>query len=207
VTAVVLLVFVAQLLVNAIHEFYEFGVFPTNPEMMGLVGPIVRHNLLFILAILSIPALMLIIPGRQKAAFVQNTRQRRLQLSAGLVTLSIVFFLGFDDVFSTRTTPNITDVEAVTIQDGIIRIPIEREFRMVRFTVMYGPMGPDSRSGFSCSALDSGRMRLRLTPAEHVTIMAGTIYSRETWFALNAMRRIRSLSCGLRSSEILLTKI
>ncbi len=126
VTAVVLLVFVAQLLVNAIHEFYEFGVFPTNPEMMGLVGPIVRHNLLFILAILSIPALMLIIPGRQKAAFVQNTRQRRLQLSAGLVTLSIVFFLGFDDVFSTRTTPNITDVEAVTIQDGIIRIPIER---------------------------------------------------------------------------------
>lgn len=126
VTAVVLLVFVAQLLVNAIHEFYEFGVFPTNPEMMGLVGPIVRHNLLFILAILSIPALMLIIPGRQKAAFVQNTRQRRLQLSAGLVTLSIVFFLGFDDVFSTRTTPNINDVEAVTIQDGIIRIPIER---------------------------------------------------------------------------------
>ncbi|MFQ5798452.1 MAG: Fe-S-containing protein [Bacteroidota bacterium] len=126
VTAVVLLVFVAQLLVNAIHEFYEFGVLPTNPEMMGLVGPIVRHNLLFILAILSVPALMLIIPGRQKAAFVQNTRQRRLQLSAGLVTLSIVFFLGFDDVFSTRTTPNIDDVEAVTMQDGVVRIPIER---------------------------------------------------------------------------------
>ncbi|MEE9288145.1 MAG: Fe-S-containing protein [Bacteroidota bacterium] len=126
VTGVVLLVFVAQLIVNAAHEFYEFGIFPPNPEMMGLIGPIVRHNLLFILAILSIPALMLIIPGRQKTTAAQNTRQRHLQLSAGLAALSIVFFLGFDDVFSTRAAPDIDDVETLLMVDGVISIPIDR---------------------------------------------------------------------------------
>ncbi len=126
VTGVVLLVFVAQLIVNAAHEFYEFGIFPPNPEMMGLIGPIVRHNLLFVLAILSIPALMLIIPGRKKATAARNTRQRHLQLSAGLAALSIVFFLGFDDVFSTRAAPDIDDVEPLLMVDGVISIPIDR---------------------------------------------------------------------------------
>ncbi|MEK6565889.1 MAG: FTR1 family protein, partial [Bacteroidota bacterium] len=64
VTAIVLLIFIAQLIVNGVHEFYELGVFPASPKMMGVVGPIVRNNLLFILAIVSIPAIMFIIPGK-----------------------------------------------------------------------------------------------------------------------------------------------
>lgn len=126
VTAVVLMLFVAQLVLNAVHEFYEFGVLPPNPEMMGIVGPIVRQNLLFILAILSIPALMLIIPRRKKAAQLENTRQRRLQLAAGVATLSIVFFLGFDDVFSTRATPDLKNLDMVTMENRVVRIPLDR---------------------------------------------------------------------------------
>ncbi|HEY4643276.1 MAG TPA: Fe-S-containing protein, partial [Bacteroidota bacterium] len=126
VTAVVLMIFVAQLLVNGVHEFFEFGVLPPSPTMMGLVGPIVRHDLLFILAILSIPALMLIIPSKTRETATLHTRNRKLQLSAGVVSLSIVFFLGFDDVFSTRTTPDVKPPETVTMVESFVHIPIDR---------------------------------------------------------------------------------
>lgn len=126
VTAVVLMIFVAQLLVNGVHEFFEFGVLPPSPTMMGLVGPIVRHDLLFILAILSIPALMLIIPSKRRETATLHPRNRKLQLAAGVVSLSIVFFLGFDDVFSTRTTPDIKPPETVTTVESFVYIPIDR---------------------------------------------------------------------------------
>ena len=74
VTAMTLLIFTLQLIVNAAHEFYEYGVFAANPKMMGILGPIVQNNLLFIIAILSIPALMLVIPGRMSKPDRKSTR-------------------------------------------------------------------------------------------------------------------------------------
>ncbi|MGB2867763.1 MAG: Fe-S-containing protein [Bacteroidota bacterium] len=123
VTAIVLLIFVAQLVINGVHEFYELGVFPANPRMMGIVGPIVRNNLLFILAILSIPAIMFIIPGTRKSA-PPSRASRSWQLAAGLVSLSVIFFLGFDDVFTTRSSAEISPAEQITAEAGEIRLSV-----------------------------------------------------------------------------------
>jgi high-affinity Fe2+/Pb2+ permease len=68
VTAVVLLIFVAQLLVNGVHEFFELGVFSSSPGTMRILGPIVRYNLLFILALVSIPTILFVISGRKQPA-------------------------------------------------------------------------------------------------------------------------------------------
>jgi high-affinity iron transporter len=126
VTAVVLLVFVAQLLVNAVHEFFEMGILPPRPAVMGILGPIVRNNLLFILAILSIPAFMFMIPNKRRQATNAEKKRisRRLQFATGLVTLSIVFFLGFDDVFSTKSGVNIKPGQPVSLEAGMVRIPL-----------------------------------------------------------------------------------
>lgn len=122
VTAVVLLIFVAQLLINGVHEFYELGIFPASPRMMGIVGPIVRNNLLFILAILSIPAIMFIIPGTRKST--HHSASRSWQLAAGLVSLSVIFFLGFDDVFTTRSSAEISPAVQMTAEEGQIQLSV-----------------------------------------------------------------------------------
>jgi high-affinity iron transporter len=126
VTAVVLLIFVAQLLLNAIHEFFEMGVLPPRPAVMGIIGPVVRNNLLFILAILSIPAFMFMIPNarRQTDRAERTHSPKRWQFAAGLLTLSIVFFLGFDDVFSSRSVTAIEAAHPVNVNSGFVRIPL-----------------------------------------------------------------------------------
>ena len=126
VTAVVLLIFVTQLLVNATHEFYEMGILPPQPAIMGIIGPIVRNNLLFILAILSIPAFMFMIPSanRHKLSVDRKPAHKRWQLAAGLITLSIVFFLGFGDVFSTRSENGIEPAKQTHLDEGFVHIPL-----------------------------------------------------------------------------------
>jgi len=125
VTAIVLLIFVAQLLVNAVHEFIEFGVLPSSPALMGLIGPIVRYNLLFLLAILSIPALMLIVPNRRAKTMPPSLRYRRFQITTGLAVISVVFFLGFNMVFTQRNEKDLTTVTYVEVNDSFVHIPVD----------------------------------------------------------------------------------
>lgn len=121
VTAITLIIFTLQLLVNAFHEFYEFGVFPANPKAMQILGPIVQHDILFILAIISIPALMLIIPSWKQTSGVGN---RRWQLSAGIAALCLVFFLGMGEVYSSDTEMDLSSEWLETPPDNVFRIPI-----------------------------------------------------------------------------------
>lgn len=125
VTAVALFIFVIQLIVNAFHEFYEYGVLPPSPQMMGILGPIVRNNTLFVLAIISIPAFMLIIPSSRSNDEAVPVRQRGLQFSAGIVALSIAFFLGVGNVFSSSHAMNLSAILISIPEDGVIRIPVE----------------------------------------------------------------------------------
>ncbi len=124
VTAIVLLIFVAQLLINGIHEFFELGIFPANPQAMAIVGPIVRNNLLFVLAIFSIPAIMFIIPPSKKNQAAVTVPQRRWQLATGIATLLVVFFFGFEYVFANRSSVKISMPVEVSPVDGVIRIPV-----------------------------------------------------------------------------------
>jgi high-affinity iron transporter len=121
VTAITLIIFTLQLLVNAFHEFYEYGVFPANPKAMQILGPIVQHDVLFILAIISIPALMLVIPSRRQPAV---RGYRRWQLSAGIAALCFVFFLGMGEIYSSDTDMDLSSLWLDTPSDNTFRIPI-----------------------------------------------------------------------------------
>ncbi|MBI3005483.1 MAG: DUF2318 domain-containing protein [Ignavibacteriales bacterium] len=124
VTAVVLIIFVLQLIVNGAHEFYELGVFPANPQMMQILGPIVRNNLLFILAIVSIPAIIFVIPARKKIGVEIPRTNRRWQLSMGVISLCVIFFLGFEDIYSKQASVSITPALKVSAEEGETRIPV-----------------------------------------------------------------------------------
>jgi high-affinity iron transporter len=126
VTAITLLLFTLQLIVNAVHEFYEYDILPANPKMMGILGPIVQHDIIFIVAILSIPALMMIIPSRKSLALSAGPAHRRWQFSAGFATLVVILFLGVGDLFSTKTETKF-DSELLTVpSSGVLDIPVGR---------------------------------------------------------------------------------
>jgi FTR1 family protein len=137
VTAVTLLVFTLQLIVNAVHEFYEYGILPASPKMMGILGPIVQNNILFILAILSIPAIMLLIPGKKVRPapsdmagdstgeiVAPGLRQRRWQLSAGIASMCIISFLGVGDVFTSNHDADLTAQMLPFPSAGAVRVPV-----------------------------------------------------------------------------------
>ena len=121
VTAVTLLIFVVQLLMNGLHEFYEFGILPPSPRMMGILGPIVRNDVFFIIAVVSIPALMVIIPSR-KTPF--QPHHRTFQVSVAIAALAIVVFLGVGKVFSSSHHMDLSAVPLSVPADGFVRIAI-----------------------------------------------------------------------------------
>jgi uncharacterized membrane protein len=126
VTAVTLLIFTFQLIANAFHEFYEYGVFPANPKMMGILGPIAQHEVLFIIAIISIPAIMFMIPGKRASQTTPVRGQRRWQLSAAVASVGIVCFLGVGDIFSSNRETDLSSSFIETPASGVIAIPVSR---------------------------------------------------------------------------------
>ena len=120
ITALTLSLFAVQLLINALHEFYENGIFPASPRMMGILGPIVRHDVFFLGAVIAIPAFMLLIPGRQTE---RTGRQRRLQIGGAVLSLGLIFVVGVTEVFSSRQEMDLSAQEIAVPKDSVITIP------------------------------------------------------------------------------------
>lgn len=68
VTEAVLVIFVIQLLVNGYHEFSEIGLLPATQRSMALVEPVVKHNVIFILALTAIPLFVWLSRKREESA-------------------------------------------------------------------------------------------------------------------------------------------
>src|SRR5207248_232970 len=82
VTTIVLAIFVAQLVINGIHELSEAGILPGGPVEMAIVGPIVKQNTLQMVALLLIPLLMLLIPSSRRPAEEAATAAERRKQAA-----------------------------------------------------------------------------------------------------------------------------
>ncbi|HEV8242326.1 MAG TPA: Fe-S-containing protein [Thermoanaerobaculia bacterium] len=115
VTAVALFIFVVQLLVNGYHELAEAGWLPANRTSMAAVGPLVRHDVFFLLAILALPLLALAMPGAERNVSVdaaaanpaaerlrhaERRRARRSRLAACGLGVAVLSLLGMDVAWS-----------------------------------------------------------------------------------------------------------
>ena len=88
VTAIVLFVLSAQLLIGGLHEFGERGSIPIGAREMRFIGPIVRNNVILLVSLLALPLVVLLVPGRADRKRAQEAQalegpERRLAL-AGL---------------------------------------------------------------------------------------------------------------------------
>ena len=68
VTAIVLFVLAAQLLVGGLHEFGERGTLSLGRREMTLIGPIVKNEVLVLVSLLALPLIVLLVPGRAERA-------------------------------------------------------------------------------------------------------------------------------------------
>lgn len=137
VTGLVLSLLVVQLLIGGVHELGEAKVIPVSSREMAIVGPIVRNNVLFVLAIALAPLFFAIIPpSRRKSSATEAggpaesrkvraeaLRTRRLRWTTASLSVLIVLLLGANYVHGwgeKRLSPG----QPVKAVDGMVEIPL-----------------------------------------------------------------------------------
>ena len=143
VTGIALLVFLLQLLLNGYHELAEAGWLPATPATMSTIGPLVQNEFFFVLAVLALPLLMLLVPGRGRrpapspaapvaiadtaAARLERAaerRQGRARMLGGSLGIAILAALGLGFVYS-RPPASLSPATPVAAgADGAVRIPL-----------------------------------------------------------------------------------
>lgn len=158
VTGIALGIFVLQLLVNGYHELSEAHWVPANETTMAVVGPLVKDEFFFVLAVVALPLLVLLVPGRERPpAEAENAaaarlaraavaRQRRARVVGATLGMAILLVLGAGLVYGrqplvlTAATPLAADAAgtlriplAQLTQGALARYVAEVEGRPVRF--------------------------------------------------------------------------
>jgi high-affinity iron transporter len=169
ITGIALLIFVAQLLVNGYHELAEAGWLPANQTSMATIGPLVKNEFFFIVAVLALPLLMLLVPGRggrggrpaaspapaaplgplvsgAAAARLERAaaeRQARARVWGGSLGVAILAALGLGFVYS-RPPATLSPATPVAVGgDGLVRLAVA-DFHgtaLRRYVVTLGTLG------------------------------------------------------------------
>jgi high-affinity iron transporter len=136
-TTVILMVVVAQLAITGLHELSESQVLPSGPREMALVGPIVKNDIFFFITILALAAAMMLWEWRKRSAPRTEglegaalrrvravARRERLWMTASCIASGLFILLITAEFIYTRQAMALSASEAVTLQDGAVRIPV-----------------------------------------------------------------------------------
>jgi len=161
VTEWVLGIFIVQLVINGYHEFAESGFVPATQQSMAIVGPVVRHNSLFLLALLLLPLLIWLSKGGRQVENVfgrsdaqrrlitaQIKQERRYRYGAVLTTVVLLTLVGF--VYAKESMPKkLPPPESADVEKNSVVIPLAKledeklhrvgvlmDGKMVRFLIM-----------------------------------------------------------------------
>jgi high-affinity iron transporter len=177
ITGIALFIFVLQLLINGYHELSEAGWLPANETTMATVGPLVKNEFFFVAAVLALPLLMLLIPGRGRQEVVTtgaaarlekagSRRQGRARVLGATLGLIIVAALGLGFVY-TQPPAALSAATAVTVGgDSTVRIPLSvfQGTKLHRFQATVGgrpvrffaiPIEPVEKGGRIATAFDA----------------------------------------------------
>ena len=134
----ILVIVVAQLLVKSYHEFSEVNLVAATPRSMAVLGPIVRNNSVFVLAILAMLLVMWLREPRQAVAAADgNTMaERRLALARmrreyfyrrGAVGCTLLVLLTVGLVYARDIVPKKLPAPELVAPDGdFVSIPVSK---------------------------------------------------------------------------------
>lgn len=139
ITGIALGIFVLQLLINGYHELSEAGWLPATPGTMATIGPLVQNEFFFIAAVVALPLLMLLIPGKspetQSQEAVESGAAARLEKAQGrsqarartvgaLLGFAILAVVGLGFVYA-QPPVSLSPATPVGVgADGQVRIPL-----------------------------------------------------------------------------------
>lgn len=133
VTNFVLGLLLVQLFVGGLHELAEGGLVPVGRAEMSVIGPLVKNNVLFVLAVLLVPLFALATARRGSApegqgpearlARARQLREKRGLQAAAVLSVVILAVLGTSFVRS-EAGRRLTPAAPVSVSGGEVRIPI-----------------------------------------------------------------------------------
>ncbi len=137
-TTVILMVVVFQLLVTGLHELSEGRILPSSSAEMALVGPIVRNDIFFFIAILALAGAMTLWEWRGRRAKVETTElegaalrkakwtaHREKMWVAGSCIASGLFILMITAEFIyAKSATALSDAQPLTVTGEYATIPV-----------------------------------------------------------------------------------
>jgi uncharacterized membrane protein len=165
-TTVILMVVVFQLTISGLHELSEGQILPSSSTEMALVGPIVRNDVFFFVAILALAGAMVLWEWRGRRAVVPvvelegaalrkakwTARREKLWMmgscaASGLFILMITAeFIyaksatALSDATPLTVTGDAAKIPVATVSDGILhRFSVESDGVTVRIIVIQRP--------------------------------------------------------------------
>lgn len=152
VTEWVLAIFVVQLIVNGYHEFSEIGLMPATRQSMAIVGPAVRNNTLFIIALVAIPLFIWLTRKRDASEPAVALSEAEERLSAarmkrdrlyryGAAVSSFLVLIAMGIVYAMESMPReVPAPEPVSAEGDAVVIPPEKleDGKLHRFGIVLG---------------------------------------------------------------------
>jgi FTR1 family protein len=136
-TTAILYVVVAQLTITGLHELSENGVLPSSQEEMRIVGPVVKNEVFFLIAILAMAAAMMLFEWRKRrtpktddlagAALRKarwTARRERMWMTASVVASSLFIVLITAEFIYAQASSALSAPAPVSFVNGEIRLPV-----------------------------------------------------------------------------------
>jgi len=136
VTTVILFFVAAQLLVSGLHELSENGVLGSSKKEMAIVGPIVRNDSFFFVAILALAGLMVLFDARRrqpvplaesaadKRKAMWSARRERLWMTAVFASSFTFILLVTAEFIYAKGVNSLSPATQVSFTNGAISIPL-----------------------------------------------------------------------------------
>ncbi len=165
-TTTVILMFVAgQLIVSGLHELSEQGVLPSSKTEMALIGPIVRNDVFFFVAMMALAGMMVLMDWRSRPAAMAaaaavggnsaerrkaswQARRERTWMASVCISTAVFMVVVTAEFIYAKSQTSLSASTVVEAQDGIIRIPLSEiaggklhrfSFGKVRFIIIERP--------------------------------------------------------------------
>jgi len=137
ITTVILMVVVFQLTVTGLHELSEGQILPSSAEEMALVGPIVKNEAFFFIAILALAGAMLLMEWRGRAQPATGNlegaalrkarwtaRRERLWMVGSCAASGLFMLMITAEFIYAKSTTDLSAATPVTVSAGQVRIPV-----------------------------------------------------------------------------------
>lgn len=119
-TSIMLIVIAVQLTLTGIHELSEAEVIPSGPQMMHLLGPIVRNEVFFFVVLLAVAAWLV---GRELWQHPAKRGERRWMAAATATALVALVALTAEHIYA-RNDMALAPLQVVEASGDSVRIPL-----------------------------------------------------------------------------------